>query len=842
MCGCPLHLGEDDTTYTAWVKSAIDAVHDGLRDEIARLDVAQPATLTLTPLAKKYPLHDPSQELKIRLQLTNSGGGAAFDPRVTVVGDGGLDTTLSYPTLSPGESRPVQIDARAGGVANASGVAELVAEVEWTNFDRSDSKTDAGFTLDAQDREIDWAGLQAPYTLDVAVGDRFVGRDSLLREMVQHVSTSNPGSFFLWGQKRVGKTSLVRAVGDALSRLTDDFIVVYLETIRELTAEETTNGMCRRLIARLRGTDTRFADVPEPAYTGSLLPLSDFIDQLLAIAPEKRFLIILDEFDELPSELYRARGVADAFFQTLGKGIAGKLGVAVGLVGGERIPNVVRAQGMRLNMYRAFKIDHFANDDEFEELVRQPGRPLEFSNQAIALLWEYSNGNPYYVNEICSRLSEMMIDRRDAHITPNEVQDALLRTIGTIAGNSFAHYWADGIEVTDEDVESRIADRVRFLVAAAKCVRLSGGLIQMSELVTRAGDLGCSAQSTDALMQNFISRGIVTERESGYRFRVRLFEEWLRDGGHVELSAHLWDDLDNRARMEEEREALISANELDDLIAGWGRYQGADVSPFAVRQWLSQFGDPQDQRLMLALLRGVRFYGEDRVRASFERLNRSVTAGFVTRITRENRSDILVGYLGPAGRSAQPMARLYRQVNKIARGNFVDPAGVFERINSDLEVRALVFADDFIGTGRSAIRHFEQFFEDARTVDLLAERDVTVWYVVAAGTSRGVHDLKRFLSDAPLNVSVLVGDELGPESMAFDESAPMWVDATERERAREIATSVGERLEGRAPLGYGGAQGLVVFEQNCPNTSLMILHRQRKILEEVFKPLFPRRP
>ena len=88
--------------------------------------------------------------------------------------------------------------------------------------------------------------------------------------------------------------------------------------------------------------------------------------------------------------------------------------------------------------------------------------------------------------------------------------------------------------------------------------------------------------------------------------------------------------------------------------------------------------------------------------------------------------------------------------------------------------------------------------------------------------------------------TVLVGDELGSESMAFNESAPMWVDSTERERAHEIARSVGERLEGRAPLGFGGIQGLVVFEGNCPNTSLPILHRQRKIMEETFKPLFPR--
>lgn len=68
----------------------------------------------------------------------------------------------------------------------------------------------------------------------------------------------------------------------------------------------------------------------------------------------------------------------------------------------------------------------------------------------------------------------------------------------------------------------------------------------------------------------------------------------------------------------------------------------------------------------------------------------------------------------------------------------------------------------------------------------------------------------------------------------------MWQSTDERLSAEEIARSMGDRLEARAPLGFGNTQGLVVFEGNCPNTTLPILHKRRRVLKETFYPLFPR--
>ena len=277
-----LDLNSDGTTYaTRYFASVPAALGKELERVVTGLSLADPASLTLRPLAKKYPLHIANAEVDIRLVLANIGSGTAFDVQVSIEGTHDLDFVrqeLNVGTLSPRSSRTLHFPA---GVLQSQSLALLGATVQWMNFDRQPNSFSIELELAGQDPTIDWPSFakSRPYSLDVAIGDRFVGRKSDLDRLHGHVNSPNPGSLYLWGHKRVGKTSLVRALADSLDAAADDFAVVYLETIREPTAAETTDAMCRRLISRLKGADPRFADIPEPTYTGTLSPLGDFLDR-----------------------------------------------------------------------------------------------------------------------------------------------------------------------------------------------------------------------------------------------------------------------------------------------------------------------------------------------------------------------------------------------------------------------------------------------------------------------------------------------------------------------------------------------------------------------------------
>lgn len=67
-------------------------------------------------------------------------------------------------------------------------------------------------------------------------------------------------------------------------------------------------------------------------------------------SPQKRFIIILDEFDEIHPEMYRSGPLAETFFANL-RTLAARKNLAFILVGGEKMPFIIGAQGDQLNKF-----------------------------------------------------------------------------------------------------------------------------------------------------------------------------------------------------------------------------------------------------------------------------------------------------------------------------------------------------------------------------------------------------------------------------------------------------------------------------------------------------------
>ena len=96
--------------------------------------------------------------------------------------------------------------------------------------------------------------------------------------------------------------------------------------------------------------------------------------------------------------------------------------------------------------------------------------------------------------------------------------------------------------------------------------------------------------------------------------------------------------------------------------------------------------------------------------------------------------------------------------------------------------------------------------------------------------------IEKFIDRHELDADVYFCEELGKEHMVFSEDSAVFSDARDRESARQLAESVGMKLEARMPLGYGGIESLIVFYQSCPNNTLPVLWSQN----DGWRPLFPR--
>lgn len=198
----------------------------------------------------------------------------------------------------------------------------------------------------------------------------------------------------------------------------------YVDRDANRTIEQLGAKICRQMAA----TDPRFQALPKPSFDGALSPLSDHFDDVLAVSPDLRIVIVLDEFDSIPVELYRRGPTGETFFATI-RSLSQKGQIGFILVGGERMRYAFDCQGQALNKFQMIRVDYLDRSKQwtdYQDLITRPTKGwLQFNDAALVRIYAESAGNPYYMVLICRSLFSLMVSRRDSYVTEREALEAV---------------------------------------------------------------------------------------------------------------------------------------------------------------------------------------------------------------------------------------------------------------------------------------------------------------------------------------------------------------------------------------------------------------------------------
>lgn len=818
-----------------------------LRKHFNQSDLSKPATLVVKRSEKKYPFHTRGNDVSLSFVIQNDGPGHAFDVRLKVLSRKG-DIQTEYDELNLGRLNPtsvvVEIPAR---VRTPVETFSMPLQISWVNFDKSTATKKFEFELEGQRFDIAWESLAEadPYSLEpVETEDELVGRRDILRELIALAQAKSVGSSYIFGQKRVGKTSVVKTLNTLLiSSNPSDYLVVYLEGGEYIRPDpsDTIHDLGEKICETIKKSDKRFACLDIPEFTDALSPLTTFLDYVLRVVPSYRILFILDEFDELSLELYKPGPIGDAFFLTL-RSISGKRPFAFILVGGEKMEFIMSCQGDALNKFQSIGLDYFDREQhwsDFEELVRRPVADwLELSQDALLALYEHTSGNPFFTKLICGRLFKMMTERRDCYITRSEIDEAAKQTLEHDAhSHRFMHFWTDGIFETGSRLEEVSMCRRKVLLSLAEAFR-ELGTARKEDIIERAAEVfTLDAPTVESELREFERRQVLIVRDDCYDCKVPFFREWLKEKGVAKIITS-FSDLDAvLQRKKQEEEAYVQSKEIVQLVNNWGPYKGRRITEDRVRAWLGQFGDNVNQRLMFRILQGLSFYSSDLIRAKMKEAHGIVLRGLTTRIERgkRKRSDILISYLDSPGKSGSQYAKLYADENDIYYANVVERSRLKEELQRRPGLQAFVFIDDFVGSGLTVQEGFYKL--DEMCGDVLRDRDLRTFFIAVCGFEEHQAETEAVLAECNLPINVHICDLLDASAKCFSDSSRIFSGAAERRQARNIAYQHGVKLVGNAPMGFGDCQATIVFEQTCPDNSLPILWQEAKD----WIPLFPRR-
>ena len=797
--------------------------------------------IVIRPSIKKYPFWAVGKIVKLSFIVENLGPGYAFNINIEADSELQIDKTKIYlGNLEPG-LMAVEIPAT---INQATDSIYIKIRLSWNNFDKTEQIQEFDFKLDGQRSNINWDDLakKDPYSLEpVSTEGELVGRDDIIRQLMAQAQAGSIGSSYVFGQKRVGKTSIVKTLKMQLNKLhPQDYMAIYLEAGDYIDPDprNTIKNLGRKICREIKESDLRFKSLEIPFFESALSPISDFLQETLRIALNLRILFILDEFDELPIELYKRGSVGDAFFQTI-RGISNKKSFGFVLVGGEKMEHILSCQGDVLNKFQPIRVDYFDREQhwhDFEELIRRPVADwFEIPDNALFALYEQTAGNPYFTKLICRSIFKIMLERKDSFIAESEVKEAMVQALRVTGSNSFQHFWEDGVFEVGDKAEEISMNRRKVLLALTEVFRRHG-VAKKEQILAQAKNYGVEL-IIESELREFERRKVLISGTTEYKCKVRFFEEWLKEKGIKEIIT-TFTDLDKiLTRKKQEEEAYVRSDEVVRLVNSWGTYKGRLITEDRVRAWLGQFGDNFSQRLVFRILQNIRFYSNDKIRAKLKEAHGIVIRGLVQKYEERQRkvSNIAVSYLDSVGKSGAEFARLYADENSIYYKNIIEP-NEFERLVKNTNgIQALVFVDDFMGTGNSAKENFNKLFE--KNSALLKSIELQIFYVAIAGFQVAKVNLENELNKLNFSVKVHVCDPLDDSVKCFSDKSQIFPDQLEREKAREICFRQGTRLLKEAPLGYGDCQAAVVFEESCPNNCLPILWEESSEWEPLFKRL-----
>ncbi|MBC8492659.1 MAG: ATP-binding protein [Chloroflexi bacterium] len=813
-----------------------------IEEDFASNKAAQPTTVSVEARDKKYPLHLVGQLVNLGFTVKNQGPGYAHDTKLAVV-TGDENINLSTDEVGIGRLAPatIQLIEIPSEVLQAQEEVPILVEVKWCDFDGTQHTSVFSLVARAQRSDIDWERLAQsdPYSLEpVTTEQELVGRRDVLNRLIGTAQASNVGSSIIQGQKRVGKTSIAKVLRSHLEG--QGYLVIYLDNYVEPSARATVARLGTKVCKEIARLDPRLVHIGIPEFDESLSPLADFLEEVTNSAPDCRIVIILDEFDKLPLDLYALGPLGDAFFLTL-RSISSRPRMGFVLVGGEKMAHVMDYQGSQLNKWISAPVDYFTREadwTDYRELVQRPvGDTLEYTEDALNVLHDVTAGNPFFAKLVCQFVLQIAVKRRDCYITRTEIDQAVETALRETDRNAFQHFWQDGIFATGTQAMEKSIRRRKILIALsdvlAKQSPASRGIIAEHPLARDIATL-------DSDLREFVTRKVLLGGTIGdtYDFKVRLFHKWLEARGVHDVIV-TFSDLDAALRQRQKEEQIkVQPSEIVDLVGQWPTYKGQTITGDKVRAWLDQFGGVREQRAMFAILKGLHFYSNDFVRQKMAEVDGIVRRGLLRHMERGKlkRSDILVSYLDSPGKSGAHFARLYADEASIYVDNIVEKGKLAGTLRERTEIQALVFIDDFVATGQSASEYLQEL--DTALADVVRERSIKVVFVAVVAFVGGWKRVEQIAENLGIRVQLHACEILDESAKCFSENSSVFADPNPREFAKEIALRYGKMLEKRCPLGRGDLEMAVVFERRCPNNSLPILWSE--LITPKWMPLFKR--
>lgn len=370
----------------------------------------------------------------------------------------------------------------------------------------------------------------------------FFGRRDILRQVERILAAPGQNAVVLFGQRRVGKTSILLQLQHSLPP--DQYTVIYhdLQDKARLPMGQLLSELADEIRFELGLEDpTEAFDDQGQAFQRDFL--SRVYDHLPG--PNQRLVLLFDEFDVLDvvqRERLPENAAANQLFPMLRRWLREEprlafvfaLGRSLHDLDGEFLSTFKGSQTVRISV-----LTH----EETIELITSPEN-LRYSDGAIERIVALTNGHPHLTQLLCSLCFDRACDQHDEYlslmlnITESDV-NTLVSLLFSRGENIFVWIW-DGLPPAERIIVSTLAELLMDDTLTATEDEIETALQNEGiRVITR--DLQISPKK-------LVEWQFLEELDKGpYRFLVPLLHQWIRTHRPLADTRDEIDALDPRA-------------------------------------------------------------------------------------------------------------------------------------------------------------------------------------------------------------------------------------------------------------------------------------------------------
>jgi len=420
-----------------------------------------------------------------------------------------------------------------------------------------------------------------PYVAGNPVGDSpaFVGRDDVLRTVLRVLRHERQNAIVLYGQRRIGKTSILQYLA---ARLPEEgpYCPVYFD-LQDKAAwplGRVLESLAQTIALALDEPTPDLGSDPEAAFRDKWLPATlDSLGQDCAV------VLLLDEFDVLADP--EAQQAAKAFFPYLRELLASDPGrLQFEFVIGRNIDDL---DNIALSVFKgtpARRISLLEHGD-MADLVRLSERngTLHWPDDAVERVWHWTQGHPFLTQQLCSHVWEGAYDEASSHeeegsppaASPAAVDAAVPEVLGA-SRNTMEWLW-DGLPPAERVVAAALAEAGPTAITPEALERLlhdSGVRVVIREL-----------QTAPQLLQDW---DLIEPTDGGYRFRVELLRRWIAEQKPLRRVQEELDYIEPVAEnLYQAALGLYRAGQLDQAVASLRQAIGINPNHLRANQLLA---------------------------------------------------------------------------------------------------------------------------------------------------------------------------------------------------------------------------------------------------------------